>query len=65
MLVDRDDGRCRTCGGTLEITDADDATMSVRCTECDDSYVVEPDAFGDGCTVYYVGFLAGKEDADE
>jgi DNA-directed RNA polymerase subunit RPC12/RpoP len=69
MLVDRHDGRCRTCGGQLEITDADDATMSVECTACGDSYLVEPDAFGDGCMTYYVGFLseryAGGEDVDE
>jgi DNA-directed RNA polymerase subunit RPC12/RpoP len=69
MLVDRHDGRCRTCGGQLEITDADDATMSVECTACGDSYLVEPDAFGDGCMTYSVGFLseryAGGEDVDE
>ena len=31
MQVDRQHGRCRTCGGTLEIVDADDATMTVEC----------------------------------
>jgi hypothetical protein len=60
MLVDRNDGSCRECGGVLEITDADDATMTVECTECGESYLVETDAFGDGCMTYYPGFLAGR-----
>jgi hypothetical protein len=61
MQVDRQHGRCRTCGGTLEIVDADDATMTVECLgECGDSYKVEPDAFGDGCMTYYVGMMAER-----
>ena len=64
MLVSLKDGSCRSCGGQLEIIDADDATMSVVCQECGDEYVVEPDAFGDGCMTYYVGFFqeAGQFD---
>ena len=58
MRVNPNDGTCRECGGELEIIDADDATMTVQCIDCDDSYLVEPDAFGDGCMTYYVGFLA-------
>jgi len=54
VKVDPKDGRCRSCGGALEITDIDDATMSVECTECGDEYQVEPDAFGDGAQDYYV-----------
>lgn len=61
MLVDLADGRCRSCEGQLEVTDADDATMTVACLECADTYLVEPDAFNDGAVVYYVGFLAGCE----
>ena len=59
IVVDRKDGRCRACGGTLEVVDADDATMTVECQEegCGEVYPVEPDAFGDGCMVYYVGFM--------
>lgn len=62
MLVDPHDGRCRTCGGRLEITDADDATMTVECTnsECGDSYLVETDAFNDGCMTYYPQVMAQK-----
>jgi hypothetical protein len=30
MRVDPKDGTCRSCGGELEITDADDATMTVE-----------------------------------
>ena len=60
MMVDRKDGQCRSCGGTLEITDADDATMTVECQDCLDSYLVETDAFGDGCMTYYVGFMAER-----
>jgi hypothetical protein len=33
IQVNRSDGVCRACGGTLQVTDADDATMFV---ECDD-----------------------------
>ena len=59
MRVDPADGVCRSCGGQLTITDADDATMTVECEDCCDCYLVEPDAFGDGCMTYYVGFLTG------
>jgi len=62
MHVNPKDGVCRSCGGRLVIVDADDATMTVECEECGDSYFVEPDAFGDGCMTYYVGVMTdGKE----
>lgn len=60
MQVDPRDGVCRRCEGTLEIIDADDATMPVQCTSCGDAYLVETDAFGDGCMTYYVEFLAER-----
>ena len=60
MRVDLRDGSCRSCGGSLMISAADDATMTVECDACSDSYLVEPDAFGDGCMTYYVGFMTGK-----
>jgi hypothetical protein len=60
MLVNQKDGRCRACGGQLEITDADDATMTVECQECAESYQVETDAFNDGCMTYYPGFIAAR-----
>lgn len=53
MLVDLDDGKCRSCGGQLAITGVDDATLDVDCTQCDDGYTVEPDAFNDGGTKYW------------
>lgn len=67
MLVDLKDGKCRSCGGQLEITGADDATMTVECTECGDTYLMEPDAFGDGAMTYYPEVMAelgegGEED---
>ena len=65
MKVDPHDGVCRTCGGVLEITDADDATMTVACLECGDSYSLEPDAFGDGCLDYYVPFLAKQAEGGD
>jgi DNA-directed RNA polymerase subunit RPC12/RpoP len=65
VLVETKDGTCRTCGGQLEILDADDATMTVECQQCRDSYLVEPDAFGDGCMTYYAGFLTQREDTGE
>lgn len=63
MRVDPADGVCRSCGGELEITDADDATMLVECQnpECGDAYEVEPDAFGDGCMIYWVPFMASLD----
>ena len=64
MRVKPIDGVCRSCGGELEIVDADDATMTVEC-QCGDTYVVEPDAFGDGCMTYYVGFLQEAGAFDE
>lgn len=60
MRVDPNDGSCRSCNGILTVIDADDATMTVECEDCGDSYVVEPDAFGDGCMTYYAGFLTGQ-----
>lgn len=66
MLVELEDGKCRSCDGQLEIMDVDDAMMSVTCTECADSYDVEPDAFGDGCMTYFFPLrtrqLLGEED---
>ena len=64
MRVNTRDGTCRSCGGELTIIDADDATMTVEC-ECGDSYLVETDAFGDGCMTYYVGFLAERQESDD
>ena len=60
MRVDPKDGTCRSCNGTLEITDIDDATMSVVCDACGDAYDVEPDAFGDGCMTYLLPFRSSK-----
>ena len=65
MRVATTDGACRSCGGELDIVDADDATMTVECEECGDSYAVEPDAFGDGCMTYYVGFLTERQECDD
>ena len=66
MTVDRKDGRCRTCGGTLEIVDADDCTLSVECQEpaCGDSYEVETDAFGDGCMTYWVEMMTRRREEE-
>ena len=62
MLVDLKDGRCRSCDSQLEIVDADDISLEVRCTECDETYHVETDAFSDGCMTYYVGFMTERMD---
>lgn len=34
------------------------------CCFCGDSYLVEPDAFGDGCMTYYVEVMAGAGESD-
>ncbi len=65
MRVDPKDGTCRSCRGELEIIDADDATMTVECTECSDVYLVETDAFGDGCMTYYVPFMTEVAESSE
>ena len=65
MRVDPADGTCRSCNGCLTITAIDDATMTVDCLDCGDSYLVEPDAFGDGIMIYYVEFLAEQEAGDD
>ena len=65
MRVATTDGTCRSCGGELEVVDADDATMTVKCAECGDSYAVEPDAFADGCMTYYAGFLTERHESDD
>jgi hypothetical protein len=68
MVVDTEDGVCRSCGGQLEIMDFTDASLEVTCTECADSYEVETDAFGDGCVKYYFTLMTerilGKEDEE-
>ena len=53
MLVDLEDGRCRSCNGQLEVVGADDATLDVECRECGDGYTVELDAFNDGGITYW------------
>ena len=53
MLVELNDGECRSCGCGLEITTVDDAMMDVRCTECGDEYTVETDAINDGGIKYW------------
>jgi hypothetical protein len=58
MLVELTDGKCRTCGGQLKIIAADDATMDVECTECNDGYTVETDAFNDGGIKYWPAVMA-------
>ena len=67
MLVDLEDGHCRTCKGQLEIEDITDCTLELLCQECGDSYSVETDAFGDGCMKYFFQMQIDRleEDDDE
>lgn len=53
MLVDLEDGFCRSCGGQLEITGADDVSLDIECTDCGESAHVEVDYFGDGGIKYW------------
>ena len=64
MQVERRDGKCRDCGGTLNIVAVDDATMTVECQDCGVSYLVEPDAIGDDAFVYFFECLNTRETAD-
>ena len=65
MRVDFNDGVCRSCGGEIEVIEADDATMTVACVECSDTYLLEPDAPGDGCMDYYVPQMVEQEGLEE
>jgi len=69
MIVNTEDGVCRSCGGQLEILDFDDVSLHVTCCSCADSYEVETDAFGDGCMTYFFPLMSerlyGKESDDE
>src|SRR5687767_14507136 len=60
MRVQPNDGVCRACGGPLDITDADDSTMTVECSRCGESYPVEHDAFNDGAMHYFPHFMADQ-----
>ena len=60
MTVNPKDGRCRSCGGALEILDCDDVSLNVACLECGDNYVVETDALNDGGIHYYPAVMAEK-----
>ena len=42
MIADIDYGRCRACGGPLQILDAN-RSLTVTCVECADTYDLEPD----------------------
>jgi hypothetical protein len=64
MFVGQKHGRSHACEGQLEIA-ADDATMTVKCQQCGETYLVETDALNDGGLNYYVGFLAERKGADE
>ena len=46
MIADIDYGRCRTCGGPLQILDANSST-AVTCVECADSYDLDTDTADD------------------
>lgn len=65
MIVDLKDGCCRTCGGQLEIIDFDDASLSVVCFDCADSYDVEPETFGSSCMTYFFPLMASRVLVDE
>jgi DNA-directed RNA polymerase subunit M/transcription elongation factor TFIIS len=65
MRVDLKDGRCRSCGSALEITEATEDALFVECTECGDSYEVETDAFGDGCMNYWLAMMTSREEGDD
>jgi hypothetical protein len=55
------DGVCRECGGTLVVTDADDATMFAECERCGYGVQVEIDGFGDGGVEYWPAIMAELE----
>lgn len=56
--IDRQDCTCGECGGSLEVVEVDDATMSVEC-ENGHAYDLEHDAFDAGFD-YVLEFLSRK-----
>lgn len=62
MLVDLKDGKCSACGGQMEITGADDASLDADCIECGESIHVEVDYFNDGGIKYWPEAMAQFEE---
>jgi hypothetical protein len=60
MRIDLRESRCRTCDSALDVIDILDSTMRVRCLECDDTYEIDTESFGDGGLTYFVPLLNGK-----
>lgn len=58
VAIDRRDCTCGECGGSLEVVEVDDATMSVEC-ENGHAYDLEHDAFDAGFD-YVLDFLSRK-----
>lgn len=52
IFVDLTGGACHACRGQLSVLDADDATMTLECQECGQTYLVEPDTISDVGLVY-------------
>ena len=46
-----DPGACRSCGGPLQIIDANDSSLTVACAECCDTYCIEPIDAGTDCLI--------------
>ena len=62
MLVDLKDGACRSCGGQMEITGADDVSLDAECIDCGESIHVEVDYFNDGGITYWPEAMAQLEE---
>jgi hypothetical protein len=58
VAIDRSDCTCGECGGSLEVVEIDDATMSVEC-EHGHAYDLEHDAFEAGFD-YVLEFLSRR-----
>jgi hypothetical protein len=61
VAIDREDCTCSECGGSLEVIDVDDCTMSVEC-EVGHVYELEHDAFDAGFE-YVLEFLSRRGDS--
>ncbi|MEZ6055454.1 MAG: hypothetical protein R3C01_01995 [Planctomycetaceae bacterium] len=60
ILVNLEDGVCRSCGGQLAVVGANDCSIEVECQneECSDCYPLEPDALNDGGIDYWPRAMA-------
>ena len=57
MLINPEDSACTSCGGTLQITGADEVQIEATCTACGKEHMVDPVQMGHAGQQYYEAAL--------